>query len=80
MPLTVAVVELAYDCQVCDGPISATLHMSGGLEGPEGPYCVCQALKCPHCERINDVIFDSAGHVRVVTARVKPVLADPVWN
>ena len=80
MPLTVAVVELHYCCGACAAPVDATLRLEGELEGPEGPYCVCQELKCPTCKRVSEVIFDTAGEVRLVTSGMKSVYAQPAWN
>ncbi len=79
MPLTVAVVELEYCCRACGGPVAAKIRLEGELEGPEGPFCVFQGLTCPdpECACINDVIFDTEGEVRLVTARVFPT---PNWN
>ena len=80
MPLTVAVVELHFCCGACAAPVNATLRLEGELEGPEGPFCVCQELKCPTCDRTSEVIFDTAGEVRLVTSYLTSVYAEPAWN
>lgn len=74
MQLTLVV---EFDCGLCSGSISATLHCQGDLDELEGfprvPIC------CPHCVRTNDVAFDAEGAVHSVVARPRPI-TEPIWN
>lgn len=77
MPMTELTLVVEFECGLCSGPVAATLHCEGDLDeldsNPRVPIC------CPHCERINDVTFDSEGAVHEAVARPRP-LTEPIWN
>lgn len=68
---------LGFDCGLCEGTVSATLHCQGDLDELGGYPRV--PIPCPHCARTNDVTFDSEGAVHLVVARPRPI-TEPIWN
>jgi hypothetical protein len=75
-------VTLDFACCCCDDPVSVTLHCSGkGLAGDQA-HCVAGVnVPCPHCNRVNLVLFEPSGQViRVQPCRETFSLPTPSLN
>ena len=77
MPMIETTLVVEFDCDLCSGPVAATLHCEGDLDELDGFPRV--PIRCPHCERTNDVTFDAEGAVHNAVARPRP-LTEPIWN
>lgn len=78
MPVTTEITLVVdFECGLCSGPVAATLRCEGNLDGMDGYPRV--PIRCPHCERTNDVTFDAEGAVHDVMARPQP-LTQMIWN
>ena len=64
MELTVA---LDFACCRCEEPVCVTVHCSGkGLAGDQAHTVAAVEIPCPHCGRVNQLLFEPSGQVRSV--------------
>jgi hypothetical protein len=77
MQTTELTLVVDFECGMCGGAVTATLHCEGDLDElhrlPQVP------IACPHCRRTNEVAFDAEGTVHDVAVRPRP-LTTPIWN
>ncbi len=75
-------VTLDFACCGCDEPVSVTLQCSGkGLCGDQAHSVATVKVPCPHCNLINQLLFEPSGQVRnVVPARAGWPLPEPSVN
>ncbi len=58
---------LDFACCGCEEPVSVTLQCSGkGLAGDKAHSVAAVRVPCPHCEMINQLLFEPSGQVRSV--------------
>jgi hypothetical protein len=60
-------VTLDFACCRCHDAVSVTLQCSGkGLAGETAHTVASVAVPCPHCNAVNQLLFEPSGQVRSV--------------
>lgn len=73
-------VSLEFACDLCRDPIQAKLKCSG--KGVcQGSHAVAAVnLPCPHCQAVNQVIFELSGMILHIDSKQQTISLEPSIN
>jgi hypothetical protein len=80
--LQVLFVTLDFACCSCRGPVGVTLRCEGpDLSGAAGSSVAAVGIPCPHCGKVNELLFEPRGRVRDVRPWPgRPAIPTPSLN
>ena len=79
--MTELMVNLDFACVACQSPVGVTVQCAGPKLTGGGQVLATVSVPCPHCQQINQVVFEPNGILHGVVSPPAPrPLPQPCWN